>query len=399
MRQATRRTGMKNWAGNREYEARRLHEPESVEAVQELVRASARIRALGSRHSFNDVADSDGDLLSLARLPRVLQIDAGGRTVTIHGGMRYGDVCGSLDEAGLALHNMASLAHISVAGACATGTHGSGARSASLSTAVRALEIVRADGELVTLERGREPDRWPGAVVALGSLGVVTRLSLEVERSYLVRQNVYESLPIAAFASSFGEIAAMAFSVSFFTYWRGSIIDQVWLKQRLDQAAPDDAPLQLHGAMPASVERHPIPGLSPLACTPQLGVPGPWHERLPHFRLEHTPSSGEELQSEYFVGREHAVEAFLALHGLRDRLAPLTQVSEIRSVAADELWLSPAYRRDSAAFHFTWRPDWPSVREVLPDIEAALEPFEPRPHWAKLFAMPPEAIHALRALA
>jgi len=386
---------VRNWAGNLEYRARRLLEPESVDAVQEAVRSSASLRVIGSRHAFNELADTTGDHLSLARLPRVVEIDPAARTVTVDGAIRYGDLGPVLERSGFALHNLASLPHISVAGACATATHGSGDRLGNLSTAVVAMELVRADGELVSLSRAVDGDTFAASTVSLGALGVVTRLTLAIEPSYRVRQDVYEDLPIAALRDHFDELTASGDSVSLFPRWRGPAIDQVWRKRRVEPGdGGDPAPTELFGARRATTARHPLGDLSPDACTEQLGVPGPWLDRLPHFRLDHTPSHGDELQSEFFVGREHAVAAFEALDGLRDRLAPLVFVSEIRTIAADDLWLSPAYRRASVAFHFTWRPDWPAVRAILPDVEAALEPLEPRPHWAKLFTLAPEAVRA-----
>jgi alditol oxidase len=378
---------MRNWAGNQSYRASAVREPTSVEEIQELVRGSTRIRALGSRHSFNDIADTTGDHVSLAALPRRLEIDGSAARVTIDGGVRYGDLCEPLDEGGSALHNMASLPHISVAGSCATGTHGSGERSGSLATAVIALELVRGDGELVTIDNS-EPERLAAAIVSLGALGIVTALTLEVEPSYQVRQDVYDRLPLAEVLSRFGEIGAAADSVSLFLDWRGPVVDQLWLKHRLD-GQPFDPPPTLFGGLRATGERHPIRALSSDACTAQLGRPGAWYERLPHFRLDHTPSAGDELQSEYLVAREDAVDALVALDPLRDRIAPLIHVSEIRWIAADELWLSPAHRRDSVAIHFTWQSDWPAVRDVLPAVEAALAPFRPRPHWGKLFTLSP----------
>jgi xylitol oxidase len=383
-----------NWAGNLAYRARRILEPRSLDELQALVRTSARLRPLGSRHSFNDIADTDGDLVSLAAMPRLIEVDRARETVTVDGGVRYGDLCVPLHEAGLALHNLASLPHISVAGACATGTHGSGVRLGSLATAVTAVELVQADGELVTLTRGDDPDVFPAAVVSLGALGIVTRLALRVEPAFDVRQDVYEDLDLAVFVERFDELASMADSVSFFSEWRTGVIEQVWLKTRVELDRPVELPPDLHGATRATVEHHPIRRLPADACTPQLGVPGPWHERLPHFRMGFTPSAGEELQAEYLVAHEHAVPAYLALDALRDRLAPLVLVTEVRTVAADDLWLSPAQGRVSAAIHFTFRPDWPAVRAVLPAVESALEPFAPRPHWGKLFAMSPQVVRS-----
>lgn len=383
---------MRNWAGNHTFRARRIHEPRSIEETQEIVRAAASLRVLGSRHSFNDIADTDGDLLSLAALPRTIEIDRAAETVTVDGGIRYGELCGALHAAGGALHNLASLPHISVAGACATGTHGSGDRHGSLSTAVQAMDIVRADGEIATIDR-RDADLLAGAAVSLGAFGVVTRLTLRTEPGFMVRQDVFEDLPVDAFVAHFESLASEADSVSFFTEWTDAGIDQVWFKRRVADDAfepPDD----LHGATRATIERHPIRRMPPDACTGQLGIAGPWHERLPHFRMDHMPSSGDEIQSEYFVARSDGVAAFLALHAIRRHLARVIQVSEVRTIAADDLWLSPASGRPSVAFHFTWKPDSDAVARVLPLVERALAPFGPRPHWGKVFTMPPPEVRA-----
>jgi xylitol oxidase len=384
-----------NWAGNLAYAARRVVEPRSIEEVRAFVRGSSSLRVVGSRHAFNEIADTTGDHLSLARLPRRIEVDPAAQTVTVDGGLRYGELGPVLESAGFALHNLASLPHISVAGACQTATHGSGDRSGNLTTAVRSMELVRADGELVALDRDRDADAFAAASVGLGAFGAVTSLTLDVQPTYRMRQDVYEDLPIAELRDRFDAVTSAADSVSLFTQWRGPVIDQVWLKRRL--AAGDQggsAPPSLFGARPATVALHPLRSLPAEACTEQLGVPGPWLDRLPHFRLDHTPSAGAELQSEFFVDRRHAVPALDTLDALRERLAPLVFVSEIRTIAADDLWLSPAYRRPSVAFHFTWRPDWPAVRAMLPVVEAALDPFEPRPHWAKLFTMAPQTVRA-----
>ena len=385
---------MRNWAGNHQVQAGRIHLPTSVEELQDIVRGSPRVRALGSRHTFNDLPDADGDdadLVSLELLPRRAEVDATRSTVTVDGGARYGDVIPALDAAGLALENLASLPHISVAGACSTGTHGSGDANRALSSAVVGLELVGADGDRrwIRSSNGARSDAidgipLDGVVVGLGALGIVTALELRTVPAFEIAQTVYEEMDLAAFRASVHDITSLAYSASFFTSWRGRM-EQVWLKQRPeDPPAPED----LFGARWAAVERHPIVEMSAAACTAQLGVAGPWHARLPHFRLDHVPSAGNELQSEYLVAREHLVAAFEALDALREDLAPLVQISEIRTVAADHDWLSMAFGRPSAAFHFTWLPDWPGVSAILPRVEAALAPFEARPHWGKLFTMP-----------
>ncbi|MFE2407268.1 FAD-binding protein [Kitasatospora sp. NPDC059408] len=375
-----------NWAGNITFGAERFHEPGSVDELRRIVAGSRSVRILGTGHSFNAIADTTGDLVSVAGLPRVIEPDERAGTVTVSAGMRFGELAGVLDRAGFALHNLGSLPHISVAGACATGTHGSGVANGCLATAVRAVELVTADGALVTIDR--DAAEFPGAVVALGALGAVTRLTLDVVPAFEVRQWVYEGLPTAVLRERFDEIMAAAYSVSLFTGWRTDRIDQVWLKQR----GGPDAPGTWLGAVLADGPRHPVPGCPPEPCTPQLGVPGRWHARLPHFRPDFTPSSGDELQSEYFVARADAVAAFDALDAVRDRISPALQIGEIRTVAADALWLSPAYERDCVAYHFTWHPDAAAVAEAVRTVEEALSPFAARPHWGKVFTTAPEVI-------
>jgi alditol oxidase len=381
-----------NWAGNRTYAAERLFEPTSLDELQEIVRASRSLRVLGSRHSFNGIADTTGDLVSLAGMPRVFELDRAVGTVKVDGGVRYGELCGPLDAAGFALHNLASLPHISVAGACATATHGSGDRSGNLATAVQALEMVTADGETISLSREQDPDVFSGAVVGLGGLGVVTALTLELQPTFRMRQDLYQDLPLSAATEHFDEITALADSVSLFTAWRGPMIEQVWLKRRVPDGDRFEPPTHVLGATRATVPIHPVRHMPADALTRQLGAPGPWHERMPHFRMDHTPSAGAELQTEYLMPRRHAADVLRALDGIRERFAPVLLISEIRTIAADDLWMSTAFERASVAAHFTWQPDWDAVRAVLPVIEAALAPFEPRPHWGKLFTMPPEAI-------
>ncbi len=319
--------------------------------------------------------------MTLAGLPADVVVERGARTVSFGAGLTYGDLAGALRHEGLALHNMASLPHISVAGAVATATHGSGDASGNLATAVAGLEIVTSDGELITASRG-DAD-FDGLAVGLGALGVVTRVTLDVEPAYEVRQRVFEGLTWDALYGHFDEITATGDSVSLFTGWAQGV-DQVWVKSRV-RDGPEPARTDLFGAPAATVERHPIPGHDPVNSTPQLGQPGLWSDRLSHFRLGFTPSSGEELQSEFLVPREHAVEAIQAMRALGDRIRPLLQVSEIRTIAADRLWMSPECGRDTVAIHFTWIPAPDAVGRVLADVEAALAAFEARPHWGKVF--------------
>ena len=369
-----------NWAGNYTYRAERLHRPSTLEQLREIVAAAPRVRVLGSRHSFNDMADST-ELVTLAALPADVVVERAAGTVSFGAGLTYGELAGALRHQGLALHNMASLPHISVAGAVATATHGSGDASGNLATAVAGLEIVTSGGELLTAARG-DAD-FDGLVVGLGAVGAVTRLTLDVEPSYEARQRVFEGLAWDALYGHFDEISASGDSVSVFTRWRETA-DQVWVKTRVTDA-PEQVRGDLFGAPAATVERHPILGMDAVNCTPQLGRPGLWSDRLSHFRLGFTPSSGEELQSEFLMPREHAVAAIQAMRALGDRIRPVLQVCEIRTIAADGLWMSPQYGRDTIGIHFTWMPEPDAVARVLADVEAALAPFQARPHWGKLF--------------
>ncbi len=376
---------IRNWAGNVVFSSARFHQPTSVGEVQELVAGAERVRVLGSGHSFSPVADTTGDLLSLTKLPPVLRIDDG--AATISAGTRYGELVGPVHAAGLALPNTGSLPHIMVAGACSTGTHGSGDGNRVLAASVSSVELVGADGELATLRRGDAG--FAGAVVALGALGVVTRLTLDLIPTYDVRQTVVEGL------RSFDDVPealAAAYSVSLFTYFAGAGFEQVWVKQRADEPALPDGWL---GTRPADGPRHMVRGVDPASCTPQLGTTGPWYTRLPHFRLDFTPSSGDELQSEYLVPRAAVVPALRAVDAIRDRIAPVLHVAEIRSMAADDQWLSAAQGRDSAALHFTWISDEAAVLPVVTAVEAALDGLDARPHWGKVFTTPPERLAQL----
>ena len=380
----------RNWAGNYAYRAERLHRPTTVEQLRETIARAPAVRVLGSRHSFSDIADSS-ELVTLEDMPGDVVFDHAAGTVSFNAALKYGELVGALGAEGVALHNLASLPHISVAGAVATATHGSGDGNGNLATAVAGLELVTSEGEVVEVARG-EAD-FDGFVVGLGALGAVTRISLDVEPAYGVRQRVFEGLGWEALLEHFDEVTSCGYSVSVFTRW-GEDVDQVWVKSRVTDE-PERVRDDLFGAVAAEVDRHPILGLDATSCTPQLGRPGLWSDRLPHFRMGFTPSSGEELQSEYLIPRRHAVEAVEAVRGLAGKIRPVLQVSEIRSVAADRLWMSPSYGQETVCIHFTWKPEREAVGDVLVQLEAALAPFEARPHWGKLFDADAEAISPL----
>ncbi|MFK0007519.1 FAD-binding protein [Paenarthrobacter sp. NPDC090520] len=370
---------MKNWAGNLEYSSANVYQPTSVQEVQQLVADATRVKALGSRHSFNRVADTEGTHILLDALPQDIALSADKTTVKVGGGISYGALCRALEESGYAIHNLASLPHISVAGAIQTGTHGSGVNNASLAAAVVGIDLVRPSGELVTLTR--DDDEFLASVVGLGALGIVTGLELAIQPSFEMRQRVLTNLPWDRALADFEAIASSAYSVSFFTDYTGDAIPQVWFKALDSEPALPD----LFGATAAAAALHPLPGMSAENCTVQLDEPGKWLDRLPHFRHEFTPSNGEELQSEFILPLREAPAALEAVRALSGKLSPLLFISEIRTIAADEFWLSPFHRQQSVALHFTWKPLQDEVEAVLPELESALAPFGSRPHWGKLF--------------
>jgi alditol oxidase len=345
--------------------------PRTLEQLRRDVAGAESLHVRGSRHSFTDIGDAEVHI-TLEELPADVSFD--GDTVSFSAGMRYGDLATVLKASGLALHNLASLPHISVGGAVATATHGSGERNRNLAGAVAALELVTSEGDVVRLARGGED--FDAVVVGLGALGVVTRVTLDVEPEFEVATRVFEHVPWEA------DVLGAGYSVSVFTRW-GEDMEMVWVKSREGEPVPD-----LPGT-PATGERHPLPGFSAESCTPQLGVPGPWSDRLPHFRMEFSPSAGEEIQSEYFLPREREREAIASMREIAPRILEKLQVCELRTVAADELWLSPQYRQDTLAIHFTWVRDQAGVEAALRHVEEALLPLGALPHWGKLFLAPP----------
>jgi alditol oxidase len=368
---------MRNWAGNLEYSTTDVRRPQSVEELQKLVASAERIRALGSRHSFSTVADTTGVLVATQGLDLTTEVDADHHRAVVPGAATYAEVATVLDREGWALRNMGSLPHISVAGACSTGTHGSGVRNGCLASAVEAVELVRADGELVTLSKG-DAD-FPGAVLSLGSLGVVTRLILAIEPAYEVAQDVLLDVPAGEVSHG---LLASAYSVSLFPTFRDpAVVDSVWRKQRTDVPRED----RTWGGRPADGPTHPIVGLDASSATEQLGRPGPWHERLPHFRAAFTPSVGDEIQSEFLLPIEALDDVWPRLCEASPRFREALMVMEVRTVAADELWLSPFHQRDTLALHATWISDWTTVAPALEALQDVVAPFDPRPHWGKVF--------------
>lgn len=367
-----------NWAGNVPYTARDVRRPMSVDEVCDLVARTRHVRALGTRHSFGAIGDSPGELIDLVGLDPTIDIDESGAKVTVSAGISYAGLGPELHDAGIALHNMASIPHLAIAGAIATGTHGSGDRNGGLATAVAALDIVGPDGNIRRIARGDE--QFEGHVVSLGALGIVTRVTLDVRPSFEVAQSVFADVAWAQVVESFDDVTSNAYSVSLFTTWVGDCVPQI-----LTKSVGPDTPTSLLGVRRQAVDRHPVAGYSAANVTRQGGVPGPWHERLPHFKAG-VLSSQRGLQSEYFVPRAEALPAIEALRALGPRLVSILLISEIRTIAGDSLWMSGASDTDTVGFHFTWGASEVDVRAAVIDIEDVLAEHGARPHWGKLFS-------------
>ncbi len=370
---------MKNWSGNVTFDAALVVRPTNIEDLKSAITAAENVRALGSVHSFNKIADCKDLLLSFEHFPKDIEIDVAGAQVRVAAGVRYGELAIALNEVGFALPNMGSLPHITVVGATSTGTHGSGLRNQNLSAAVCAIELITSTGDDLSISG----DELKAARVGLGALGIIHHVTLKIVPAFEVAQSIYLDLPFENLINHFEGVMGAGYSVSAFTTWGELLVDQIWVKSRIDiDTLPGD---ELFSANLAKQKSHPLPGASTESATEQMGVVGPWHERLPHFKLDFTPSFGDELQSEYFVDFKDARAALQAVHALRHQIQPLLLVTELRTIAADDNWLSEAYGRNSLAIHFTWKPDVPGVTAFLPTIEAALAPFKARPHWGKLF--------------
>ncbi|RNI24876.1 D-arabinono-1,4-lactone oxidase [Flexivirga caeni] len=375
-----------NWSGTYDFRAPRRERPGSIAQLQELVAGSPAVKVVGSAHSFNSIADSEsGCQLDLSALIADPVFDPESGSVTVSGAMTYGALVPHLRAARRALPNLASLPHITVAGSVATGTHGSGTRQPGLAASVEAVELLTAEGRLRWIDRS-DPD-FDGMVVSLGALGVVTRLRLATVPDFQVRQDAFTGMGWGELVAELDDVLAAAYSVSVFGRWIGEGPDHVVLKSRVTPASTQP---MLPGAVRMPGTLHPMhaTGTTPEAVTVQGGEPGSWADRLPHFRLGFTPSAGAEIQSEFFVSRADAADGVEVLLAVGDQLAPHLFITEIRAVAADSQWLSPAYDRDSVAFHFTWKPDAVAVQHATAVVERALEPLSPRPHWGKVFTYP-----------
>ena len=371
---------MKNWSGNIEYRPAEIARPSSISELQKVVADSRKVRAYGSGHSFNTLADTDGTLIAFSEFDKNIEIDSSKMLVRVPAGVRYGEVAPKLHANGFALRNMGSLPHITVVGATSTGTHGSGVGNKNLSGSIAEIELITATGDAITLDQSE----LPAARVALGSIGIIHHLTLDIVPTYEVAQTVYFDLPFVQLISNLDAILSAGYSVSVLSMWGDEFVDQVWVKSKIGTNLVLTQN-EWFGAKLATRKSNPIREADSAAATEQFGLPGPWFERLPHFKLDFTPSFGEELQTEYFIDRKDAPAALNAIYKIREELSELIMVCEMRTVAQDENWLSEAYGRETFVFHFTWRPNIPAVEKLLLKIEASLEPFKARPHWGKVF--------------
>ena len=369
---------MQNWSKNVDFNDRGYLQPDSLTELQELIRSNAKIRARGTAHCFNEIANTSSYAINLAKMPRVIEVSAETKSVKVSPGLTYGELAPVLHSQGWALNNLASLPHISIAGSISTGTHGSGIKNQNLANQVLSLDMVTAEGELRHLDR--TSPAFNALVVGLGLGGIVYQYELKIEPTFEVRQVIYPDIPLDVLQRSFDQIMGSAYSVSYFTDWSSAQVGNLWCKFRDDEVIPES----IGGSGKADKKFHPIPSVDPVACTEQLGVPGHWHDRLSHFKLEFTPSVGEEIQTEFFVDRKDAAAAIEAVSQLGSEITPLLWITELRTFAADNLWLSGAYERDCLAIHFTWKK-LDAIYPVIEKVEAALRPFNYRPHWGKVF--------------
>ena len=369
---------MQNWSKNVDFNDRAYLQPESLAELQEIVKSNQKLRARGTAHCFNEIANTSSYAINLSRMPKLIEVDSAARSVRVAAGLKYGELAPILHKQGWALDNLASLPHISIAGSISTGTHGSGINNKNLANQVLSLDLVTAEGELRHIDRSNPA--FHAIVVGLGMGGVIYQYELKIEPTYKIRQVIYPNIPLDVLQRNFDGIMGTAYSVSYFTDWSSEQVGNLWCKFRDAEVIPES----IGGCAQADKKYHPIPLVDPVACTDQLGEPGYWHERLSHFKLDFTPSVGEEIQTEFFVNRNDASAAIEAVSKLGAEISPLLWITELRTIAKDELWLSGAFQRDTLAIHFTWKK-LDAIYPVIEKVEAAIRPFNYRPHWGKVF--------------
>jgi len=378
---------MKNWAGNLTFSGKEYIEVDSISRLQSVVSKASGVKVLGTGHSFSDIADTTQTQISIKNLSNEIEIDSIKKVALVPAGMQYADVCRYLEKRGWALFNTASLGEITVAGAILTGTHGSGSYNPILSDCVEGIEMVLASGEIFNLLR-EDSKEFSGFVVSLGALGVFTKLKLKIVESFSIKQFIYENIGMQSIAENFEAIFDKAYSVSYFSNWEKNTTGQIWMKF-LDDNNLAELPSVWLGGNIANANQHPVKTNDPSPCTDQMGVSGKWLYRLPHFKLDCSPASGDEVQTEYLVNRTYVREYIAGLSNIGDEIAARVYATEIRTIKSDDLWLSGAHGRQTVGFHFTWKKS-DSLHKFLPKVEEILGEHDGRPHWGKLFSTPRE---------
>ncbi len=374
---------IKNWARNLEFSAGEFLEINSISQLQEVINNSDKVKVLGTGHSFSPIADTSGSLISIKKLDPEIHIDSKMQTVSVSAGTSYAQLARYLEANGWALENLASLGEITVAGAIMTGTHGSGSSNTVLSNAVVEIEMILASGEKLLLNQ-QNLEEFNGFIVSFGALAVFTRLKLKIVKSFSIKQIVYENITSKSVSEYFDEIFDNAYSVSYFNSWAKNSTGQIWMKFLSDKDT-STLPKNAFGGNLAVANQHPVKVNDPSTCTEQMGAPGKWLYRLPHFKLDSSPASGDEVQTEYLVDRKYVKEYIEELSLIGDEIADKVYATEIRTIKADNLWLSGAYERPTVGFHFTWKKS-ADIETFLPKIEQILGQNGGRPHWGKLFS-------------
>ena len=390
-----------NWAKTVYYN-HTIHYPKTVEEIQHILQYHAKIRVLGSMHSFNNITklpqEFNGVYISMSNMNQVIKCCRGER-VTIQPGITFGELGEYLHERNFGFHNMASLPHITVGGAISTGTHGAGVFNGNLASHVMQVKLISADGKLRTYRIGQDPE-FQHIPVSFGLAGIIVEIELDIVPDYDIQQCIYENLPFNTIKKSDYKTAfSSAYSFSIFTQWKNRKFTSIWAKYRLrkgrngnEESIMIDCP-DMNKIKPSSNKVHPLPGGDTSFVSGGIGknYKEPGYVGLPHFLMEGVPSQGEELQSEYFVSShmfDVVIEVLFHHFEENPKLYDLLYVSEMRFVAGDKLTLSPQHVLGSSiGFHFTWKKEFDQVVDALKGIENVLKPYNALPHMGKLFTM------------
>lgn len=365
-----------NWGGNFNYSTQNIQYPRSVAEVQQIVKNAGKLRVVGSRHSFSKIADSECTMLSTIGLNKIIGINGSIPSVTVQGGLTYTDLLTSLNTAGFALPNLASLAEISVGGAASTNAHGTGVANQALANHIRSMEIVLANGSLLTI--GPNDPRLKGMAAGLGAFGVVTQLELKLVPAFNITTYTYVNMPVQNSYENFAALQNMGFGVllvNMFTAPDAWNIAIVYARSDANNTAMLTSNL-FGGTLVSQTTQ---PSYLALLSIAQIGLSG---------------VDGNEIQTEYFVPISKAVEAIKAVTAVANStniFPSLATAFVIRTIASDDLWMSEYYGNDTmVAIHFSWQNNVTAVEAVLPQLERAMIPYGARPHWGKMFTMEPE---------